>query len=46
MQLLKRRHHIGDEIVHRERARQQALRVGDGDRHLEVPAVCCESKRR
>ena len=37
---------IGDDLVDRERARQEALRVRDGDRHLEIPAVRCQSERR
>ena len=44
--LLKGCHDIGDEIVDRERPREQTLRVSDGDRHFEIPAVRFQSKRR
>ena len=42
----ERRHDIGDEIVDRERPRQQALRRRDVDRDLEIPAIRLESNRR
>ena len=44
--LLKGCHDVGDEIVDGERPRQQTLRVSGGDRHFEIPAVRCQSKRR
>ena len=37
---------IGDEIVDRERSRQQALRISHGDSHLEIPSVRLQPKRR
>ena len=42
--LLKRCGDVGDEILDRQRARQQALRVGDRDRHLEIAAIVASSQ--
>jgi hypothetical protein len=43
--LPKRSQDIGDEIVNRERARQQALRAGDRDGDLEAAADRLEPQR-